>query len=205
MQLCLNFKSMSCRILLRKLSFLGKLLASDKPTISSAIFTSAAISDPSRVSIVQQCKMLKARLQLSAQIVDNCLSHPDSALAIAKSAKQTIIDADTDSLISSALHHPLANHIATIATKVSWNCLWDLALDRGMNGTSQLQRIVYHLSKPTYPGFVCSLCQLPVDSSWISHICASHNVTLGSLSPETIIDLVCCADDKIFRIQFPKP
>ena len=85
--------------------------------------------------------MLEARLQLSAQIVDDCLSHPDSALAIAKSAKQTIIDADTDSLIS-ALHHPSANHIATIATKVSWNCLWDLALDRGMNGTSQLQRIV---------------------------------------------------------------
>ena len=143
-RLCLNFKSMACRILLRKLSFLGKLLESRQRTISSAIFTSATISDPSEVSIVQQCKMLESRL--SVQIVDDCLSHPDAAPAIVRSEKSTIIDADMGSLIISALHHPSACHIATIATKISWNHLWNLALDRGTNGTSQLQRIVHHLS-----------------------------------------------------------
>ena len=149
-RLCLNFKSMACRILLRKLSFLGKLLESRQRTISSAIFTSATISDPSEVSIVQQCKMLESRL--SVQIVDDCLSHSDAAPAIVRSEKSTIIDADMGSLIISALHHPSACHIATIATKISWNHLWNLALDRGTNGTSQLQRIVHHLSRPTYPG-----------------------------------------------------
>ena len=199
-RLCLNFKSMACRILLRKLSFLGKLLESRQRTISSAIFTSATISDPSEVSIVQQCKMLESRL--SVQIVDDCLSHPDVAPAIVRSGKSTIIDADMGSLIISTLHHPSACHIATIATKISRN----LALDRGTNGTSQLQRIVHHLSRPTYPGFVCSLCQLPVDTSWITHICTSHDVTLDSLSlsPDAITDLMCCEDDNIFRIKFPK-
>ena len=203
-RLCLNFKSMACCILLRKLSFLGKLLESRQRTISSAIFTSATISDPSEVSIVQQCKMLESRL--SVQIVDDCLSHPDAAPAIVRSEKSTIIDADMGSLIISALHHPSACHIATNATKISWNYLWNLALDRGTNSTSQLQRIVHHLSRPTFPGFVCSLCQLPVDTSWITHICTSHDVTLDSLSlsPDATTDLMCCEDDNIFRIKFPK-
>ena len=70
--------------------------------------------------------MLESRL--SVQIVDDCLSHPDAAPAIVRSGKSTIIDADMGSLIISALHHPSACHIATIATKISWNHLWNLAL-----------------------------------------------------------------------------
>ncbi len=149
--------------------------------------------------------MLEARLQLPAPIASECFSHPDSAQTILNLSKKGIIEADIHSLISSALDHPSANHIATIATNISWSKLWDLALDRGANGTSQIQRIVYHLSKATYPGFVCSLCDLPVESAWIDHICTSHNVTLDSipLSPERITNLMYCADEKLFRIHFP--
>ena len=197
---------MTCRILLRKLSLLGKLLESNKYTISLAIFTSAVISDPFEVSIVQQCKMLESRL--STRIMEDCLRHPESASAIVRSEKRTIIDADMDSLISSAQCHPSAHYISTIATKTSWDHLWNLALDRGTNGTSQLQRIVYHLTKPIYQGFTCSLCQLPInpDITWMAHICTTHSVTLNSahLSTDAVINLLCCNDDNIFKLQFPK-
>ena len=181
-RICLNFPSMACRVLLRKLTFLGKLLQTEEHTISSSIFTSALITDPFNVSIIQQCKMLESAL--GVHVLDDCLLHPESAPVIVKGERRAIIDSDMDFLVSSAMNTS-AKYVANVATETSWNRLWDLALDRGTNGTTtQLQRIIFHLSKRTYQGFICPLCQLPIDPNipWISHICFSHSVTLNSNS-----------------------
>ena len=191
-RICLNFPSMACRVLLRKLTFLGKLFQTEEHTISSSIFTSALITDPFNVSIIQQCKMLESLL--GVHVLDDCLLHPVSAPVIVKGERRAIIDSDMDSLVSSAMYTS-AKYVANVATETSWNRLWDLALDRGTNGTTQFQRIIFHLSKRTYQGFICLLCQLPIDPNipWISHICFSNSVTLNSmiLTPDDITNLLC--------------
>ena len=53
---------MATRILLRKLTFLSKLLSNYKDTMSSRIFISLAIEDIYNSSVVQQYKMLEAPL-----------------------------------------------------------------------------------------------------------------------------------------------
>ena len=63
--------------LLRKLTFLSKLLSNYKDTMSSRIFISLAIEDIYNISVVQPCKMLGATL--AANIVDQCLSNPNNA------------------------------------------------------------------------------------------------------------------------------
>ena len=112
------------------------------------------------------------------------------------------------SLIASALDHDSAHLTATVAAQISWNKLWDIALDRGTHGTSQLQRIVCHLSRHIYCGYTCSLCNLPIDqgTTWLAHLCTHHSVTLRSiqLSQNNIIDLLASGDDQIFNIHFPK-
>ena len=66
---------MATHILLRKLTFLSKLLSNYKDTMSSRIFISLAIEDIYYISVVQQCKMLEATL--ATDIVD--LSNPNNA------------------------------------------------------------------------------------------------------------------------------
>ena len=62
MRVGLQWASVATRILIRKLTFLAKLLANTDDIISSRIFTSLAIVDVYNVGIVQQCQMLESEL-----------------------------------------------------------------------------------------------------------------------------------------------
>ena len=205
-RLCLSLPSMACRILIKKLTFLGKLINKEKPTISSEIFTAQAIIDPFHISIIQQCKMLEAMLGI--HVLDECLEYLESASMIVKNEKQTMLDTDMSTLVTSALHHDSAHLVAAVAQQISWRKLWDMALDKGTHGTSQLQRIVCHLSHRIYEGYICPLCGSQLDPciTWLSHLCSSHTVMLGSmhLSLNTIVDLLSKGDCQIFNIHFPK-
>ena len=103
------------------------------------------------------------------------------------------------------LDHDSAHITCTVAAQISWNKLWDIALDRGTHGTSQLQCIVCHLSRHIYCGYTCSLCNLPIDHM-VGPFCSYHSVTLRSiqLSQNNVIDLLASGDDQIFNIHFPK-
>ena len=102
---------------------------------------------------IQQCKMLEASLNI--HVLDECLKCPETAYMLVKSEKQSILESDMSSLIASALHHDSAHLTAMVAAQISWNKLWDIALDRGTHGTSQLQRIVCHLSRHIYCKKAC--------------------------------------------------
>ena len=91
---------MACRILIRKLTFLGKLMTPENSTISSAIFTAQAIVEPFNISIIQQCKMLEA--MLGVQVLGECLQCPDSASTTVRNRKQSLLDTDMSSLVISA-------------------------------------------------------------------------------------------------------
>ncbi len=132
----------------------------------------------------------------------------DSIHSIINSVKNVIIQTDMShsSLPCSMILSPITS--LPLSLEHHGPNLWDLALDQRTKGTTQMQQIVHHFTKQTYSGFVCPHCELPINSTWIAHICAacaSHHVTLGStcLSPDSIVNLLCDADDKIFRIKFP--
>ena len=124
---------MSTRILLRKLSFLSKLLSSTADTLSTRIFTTFSMNDIYSLSIVQQCRMLEA--PLATDVVNQCLSDPPNARSIVKSSKEVILQRDYNLLLSSSSTHPTAQYVSQIASHVSWRKIWDNALDRGMKGT----------------------------------------------------------------------
>ena len=62
------------------------------------------------------------------------------------------------SLVISAKQDNSAQLVAAVAQQISWRKLWDMALDKGTHGTSQIQCIVRHLSHRIYKGYICPLC-----------------------------------------------
>ena len=109
--------------------------------------------------------------------------------ALVKSMKTDIIKSDFEALLSSASNHPSAKLVATVAETTSWCRLWDIALDRGMQGTCGLQTLLKQLSRRILECFSCRLCGafLSKDSLWFDHICINHPDVVNDLSCEEII------------------
>ena len=170
------------------------------------MFTSVAIIDAYNVSIIQQCRMLESNIVTS--VLKLCLECPEDTISIVHSEKSNLFDRDIVNLIASSLNHPSAHLVASVAQSVSWCRLWDLALDRGVRGTNQLQRIVYHLSRPIFSNFSCPLCDttLTPTTTWLSHLCNSHSITNGPIHlsvEEVIYALKSESVDTIFNLYFP--
>ena len=200
-RLGLQWPSVSTRILIRKLTFLAKLLSSTDDKISGRIFTSLAIVDVYNVGIVQQCRMLEA--DVSTNVLALCLQNPTDAPSIVKSMRKEIIQSDFDVLLRYAATHPSAKYIASVAEVTSWCRLWDLALDRGIRGTRGLQTLLKVLSHRIYEDSLCPSCgaSLGTDSLWIDHICLAHSDVVNHLSRSEIISKLKEADmDTIFSI-----
>ena len=200
-RLGLQWPSVSTRILIRKLTFLAKLLSSTDDKISDRIFTSLAIVDVYNVGIVQQCRMLEA--DVSTNVLALCLQNPTDAPSIVKSMRKEIIRSDFDVLLRSAATHPSAKYIASVAEVTSWCRLWDLALDRGILGTRGLQTLLKVLSHRIYENSLCPSCgaSLGTDSLWVDHICLAHSEVVNHLSCHDIISKLKEADmDTIFSI-----
>ena len=119
----LQWPSISTRILIRKLSFLAKLLSDRNDTINGRIFTSIAIVDVNNVGIVQQCRMLEVKLD--THILTQCLKYPTDSPAI---VKQSILRSDYEKFLSVSSIHPSAKHVATMAQSTLWSQLRDMAL-----------------------------------------------------------------------------
>ena len=197
----------ACLLLLRKVGYLAKLLASDRRhTISSKVFTSVTIVDPTNVSIIQQCRMLETIV--GANILDACLDSPDEAVCLVKTSKPHILHDNIKSLVSSGLDHPTAHLVAKVAGDgYTWLRLWDKALDHGSKGTKKLQQTVHNLVQPIYDNYCCPMCSQAVSSSnsWLAHLCTSHTVKLGSvtLNDHDILNLLSNEHEDIFNIIYP--
>ena len=132
------------------------------------------------IGIVQQCQML------GTNVVATCLANPTDAPALVKSMKMDIIKSDSEILLSSAIDHPHAKYVATMAQTTSWCKLWDIALDRGIQGTRGLQTLLKELSRRTYDDFQCQSCgdSIGEDTLWFDHICSNHPKAVNNLSVE---------------------
>lgn len=86
--LFLWWSSMVSRILVWKRHFLAKLLQPGTHSISSHIFTTAAITNSWNMSIVQQCRMLERITETS--LLQLCLENPEAAVSIKKQTSTNI-------------------------------------------------------------------------------------------------------------------
>ena len=143
-RVALHWPSMSTRTLLRKLSFLGKLICNNADTMSSPIFTTICMDDIYSLPIVQQCRMLEA--PLATDVVHQLLSDLPNAKSIIVKNKKLLLERDYDLLLVSAKAHPTAQYISQIASHTSWRKIWDNALDYGVKGTISCQALLHELS-----------------------------------------------------------
>ena len=70
--------------------------------------------------------------------------------AIVKSMKTDIVKSDFEVLLSPAAIHPSAKYVATVAETTSWCRMWDIALDRGVQGTRGMQSLLVVKSLKTF-------------------------------------------------------
>ena len=87
------------------------------------------------VGITQQYQMLES--ELNSDVLAMCLKNPPCY--IVKSMKtETLKSGFEEALLSSASYHPSAKLVATVAETTSWCWLWDIARNRGEQGTHKL-------------------------------------------------------------------
>ena len=183
----LHWPTMSTRILLRKLTFMSKLLSSKSDSMSSRIFISLAIDD------VQQCKMLDAAL--AKNVVNQCLSSPDNAPPIVRDSKELLLNKDYQILLSSAMSHHPVHSTAVIAQTTSWRKLWDL--EYGVKGTRCVQSVFRSLSWPTFGEKLCPICNCQItEPSFSTHLFQHHPSQVCHKSLSDAIILISSLDMK---------
>ena len=87
--IALRWPRMRVYILLRKLTFLVKQLQPTSDSLSSRVFYTLASEDVCRISLVQQCQLLK--LDLGTSIVTQCLNEPENVITILQEAKEAVV------------------------------------------------------------------------------------------------------------------
>ena len=191
----LHWPTVATRVLIRKLGFLSKLLSGNEDTISRRIFTSLAMENIYKTSIVQQCRMLEANLDTC--VLAKCLSDPVNARYIVRENKKHILNSDFNILLSAATTGSAAS-AARVATHTSWRRLWDIALDHGVKGTRIMQAIFKELCRPS-SCFQCSMCGIEVTptSSCLEHACSNHPREMEGLSYDYLISLLIDADSAL--------
>ena len=136
-------------------------------------------------------------------VLTQCLKNPTGAPTIVKSRKKEILKSDLDALVSAATSHHSAKYVASVANTTSWCRLWDLALDRGVQGTRGLQTLLKVISLRIYKNSLCPSCDhsLPAHSLWFDHLCSEHPDVVNHLTCSDILSCLKEADaDKIFAI-----
>ena len=158
-----------------------------------------------RCIIVQQCQMLESKVCTNVLVM--CLKNPVDAPAIVRSTKKEILKSDLEALLSCSATHPSAKYVAIVAKATSWCRLWDLALDRGVQGTRGLQTLLKELSRRIDGNFLCSSCgiSLCTDSLWFDHVCMAHSDAVNYLWCEDIISSLREANaDIVFSVANSK-
>ena len=106
------------------------------------------------------------------------------------------------------LHFSAFHYVAVVGRKKPWRSLWDLALDRGPQGTKQLQQIIYQLSHPVFGGMTCDSCGDKIEGThWFQHLCNCYPASLRNdptpVSENKILSALQTGDsDFIFNLVF---
>ena len=195
-RIALNWPTISTRILLRKLTFLSRLLTNSDDTMSSRIFTSLAIVDVYSITIVQQCRLLEA--PLGTNIIYKCLENAENAMITVRSNKKNFFSIETLSYCYyQERHHFQFNRLPTLHRKSHGkNCGTMLLI---MAIRAQSVSILCELCRPTFGDRLCHLCSGHVECFSI-HLCTDHPSLVCHHSLSTIIDNIISNVDMPFII-----
>ena len=180
--MALQCPSMRARILIIKLNFLLKVITGDLSlSLCARSFRSLAVSDV-------ECLLL-VRL-LDSDFTTSVLTSPNSvSLSL---IKKNILQLDLSILLSDAASHPSQIHVHKIASSQegSWPKLWDLALERGVFGTTCIQAVLKLLSLHLHSKNMCPVPDCNI-SLGIPTLPApiSFPTILSSLSPSAILQM----------------
>ena len=133
MQNCTPLAILHARVLCSKFSFLLKVTQGNN-SLSCRVFRSLAASEVESIQLVRQCWFLESQYgsNLTSDILTDPMSFSTAAL------KKDILWLDRSRLLADASTAPHLKHIVDVDTdpECNWLRVWDLALDRGPNGTS---------------------------------------------------------------------
>ena len=185
----LQWPTMRYRILIRKLGFLHRLLNSPQSSIGAKVFHSIKDHDPGPL-IVQQCKFLEEVYHIN--VTESILRGEDTCL---KSIKKALRTADSDYIWSKVAQQ---TSLRALSRDISWLKLWDMARDRGIQGTRSLAMFLRILASPTLDNSKCPFCDSDISgvSTFADHITTEHLST--SLSD--LLFLLTNGDDNIFSV-----
>ena len=95
--IALRWPRMRVYILLRKLTFLVKLLQPTSDSLSSRVFHTLASEDVCKISLVEQCQLLEC--DFGTSIVMQCLNEPENAITILQEAKEAVVSRDWEIML----------------------------------------------------------------------------------------------------------
>ena len=186
----LHWPSVKERVLIRKLTFLTKLLERDD--VLSSCFRTLASINVYDISFVQQCRVLEQ--QPVTGFLELCLQNPTNAASIVHEAKSEILEKDWNCIIQdSRSHHSLAIVSATVVIASSWNRTWDEALEYGVRGTKLMQGLFGALARPTFGDKASPHCNETISSSYPEHLFTKH------LTDYNVATVVMWLEDKDFN------
>ena len=169
----LHLPSIKARVLLRKLTFLAKLLENEDNHISTRVFRTLSVDNVNNISLVDQCNSLQNDLGVDS-VLQQCLAEPTIASAVVKSEKTRILEQDWATTLETAKQHQSLRYIVCSDFVATRRCsLWDQALDLGTKGTKLTQNL---FCQPTFADRQCLYCvdKIPCDEHFFDHLCSAH-------------------------------
>ena len=106
----LRVPSIKARVLLRKLTFLAKLLESEDDHVSTRVFRTLSVENIYNISLVDQCNSLQNDLGVDS-VLQQCLAEPTIASAIVRSEKMRILEQDWATTLEVAKQHQSLRYI----------------------------------------------------------------------------------------------
>ena len=187
---------MRARILIIELKFLYKILTAEL-SLSARTFRSLATSDVESLLLVRQCKFLESSLK--SNFTTSILTSPDTVSIT--SITEDIKKLDLSLLFSEAASHSSQKYVKHIASSQegSWPKLWDLALERGVFGTTCIQAVLKFLALHSHSGNKCPVpnCGFSLNKQSIhSHFLSAHSNFTVSI--EDIVEACVNCSDSLF-------
>ena len=180
----LGMESMKSRILIRKLTFLLRLLSGHSDGIAASAMH-ALLDDPDSICIVRECRELEAVYSL--RLTDTILCDAHSVLL--RDIKKEVLLADKTMLLDlCAMKAPLIAEVVRLDG--SWPALWDTVRHLGSRHTIGLQHLSRMLSHHGRGSKPCPLCDDKLSGgSLTAHVLAQHkdDIKLPLLTTENLL------------------
>lgn len=180
----LRWSTFTVSILIKKLTFLTKLINRKTDCTSSRLFhTLLSKGKVYDISLVQQIMELESIYKTN--YLDHILKSSSDSDSILKEAKIYLLEADWNKTLSTAKSHSSLAVIVDDNIVNEWIPLWDKALDYGLHGTRVAQTLFRLLCRPSC--LPCPYCGVGAQS-FIDHLVDTHGLGFDDVRTALISD-----------------